>query len=240
MKEYRPRLTEEEMLFIKHRRSGEAEENVLVVGDLHEPFCLEEYFDFCLETYYKYGCNKVVFIGDIIDNHFSSFHDTDPDGLSAGDELEFAIKRLKKWHDAFPNAYVTIGNHDRLMMRKAFSAGLSKRWIRDYKDVLECPTWNFVDEIEINDVLYIHGEGGQARARIKNEMQSIVQGHIHTSAYVEWNVGAKYRVFGMQVGSGIDRHSYAMAYGKNFKKPVISCGVVLSDGKLPIVVPMDL
>jgi metallophosphoesterase superfamily enzyme len=237
--EYRPRLTKEEMELIQNRRK-QTVRNVLVIGDLHEPFCLDEYFDFCVETRDKYNCTDVVFIGDVIDNHYSSFHEADPDGKSAGDELDLTVERLRRWHREFPNAYVTIGNHDRIMMRKAFSAGLSKRWIRDFNDVLETPTWKFVSEIEIDDVLYVHGEGGTAKTRVKSEMQSIVQGHLHTQAYLEWTVGARHRAFAMQVGCGIDRESYAMAYAKTSKKPIIGCGVVLDNGKTPINLIMDL
>ena len=35
------------------------------------------------------------------------------------EELELAIKRIARWRDAFPKATVLIGNHDRLIMRKA-------------------------------------------------------------------------------------------------------------------------
>ena len=62
--------------------------NILVVGDLHEPFCLEGYLDFCLEQYETYNCNQVIFIGDILDNHAFSYHEPDPDGMSAGYELK--------------------------------------------------------------------------------------------------------------------------------------------------------
>lgn len=238
-KEFRPRLSAEEMQVITDfRNSGKG--NVLVVGDLHEPFCLDEYFDFVKEQKRKFNCSEVVFIGDIVDNHFASYHDTDPDGHGAGQELELAIERLKKWHNEFPDAWVTIGNHDRMMMRKAFSSGLSKRWIRDYKDVLEVPTWKFVDEIELYGVKYVHGEGGTARSRVKDELQSVVQGHLHTQSYVEWTVGSRYKVFAMQVGCGIDRHSYAMAYAKTGRKPIIGCGVVLDYGKTPISVTMEM
>lgn len=239
MKEYRPRLTKDEMMLIQQYRKS-PQGNVLVIGDIHEPFCLEGYFEFCQEAYYKYSCDQVVFIGDVIDNHYSSFHDSDPDGMSAGQELDFAIDKLKRWHDAFPNAYVTIGNHDRMMMRKALSSGLSKRWIRDYNQVLETPTWQFVDEVSLHGVTYVHGEGGTARTRVKQEMNSIVQGHLHTEAYIEWTVGTRDRVFAMQTGCGIDRHSYAMAYAKSGKKPIIGCGVVLNKGKNPISLIMDL
>ena len=58
-------------------------------------------------------------------------------------------------------------------------------------------------------------------------MMSTVQGHVHTQSYTEWMVGTKSKIFGMQVGCGIDRKSYAMAYAKNFKKQAIGCGVVI-------------
>jgi len=239
MKEYRPRLNRSEWEQIQKLRK-DSDENVLVIGDLHEPFCLDGYFEFCSDAYDKYNCNKVVFIGDIIDNHYSSFHESDPDGMAAGQELDFAVNRLKKWYERFPDAYVTIGNHDRIMMRKAMSSGLSRRWIRDYNQVLEVPNWKFVDEISIADVTYVHGEGGTAKTRVKQDMESIVQGHLHTQAYIEWTVGPRHRCFGMQVGCGIDRHSYAMAYAKSGKKPVIGCAVVLDNGKTPINLIMEL
>lgn len=220
-------------------KKSKSDKNVLVIGDLHEPFCLDGYLEHCLETYNKYKCNEVVFIGDIIDNHASSYHETDPDGHSAGQELKMAIQRISQWYEAFPKATVIIGNHDRLIMRKAYSSGLSKLWIKDYAEVLGTPGWNFVESIEIDDVLYIHGEGGTARNRVKSDLQSIVQGHLHTQCYTEWYVGAKFKIFGMQVGCGINHKSYAMAYAKENKKPAIACGVVL-EGKTPINCMMEL
>jgi hypothetical protein len=88
-------------------------------------------------------------------------------------------------------------------------------------------------------VQYIHGEGGTARAKCKADMMSTVQGHLHTQCYIEWAVGMKFRVFGMQVGCGIDHESYAMAYAKAGKKPAIGCAVVLG-GKTAINCLMDL
>jgi hypothetical protein len=72
------------------------EKRILVIGDLHAPFTLDGYFEFCKEIYAKYYCNQVVFIGDIIDNHYSSFHSTDPDGIGGGDELDVAISRNRE------------------------------------------------------------------------------------------------------------------------------------------------
>ena len=236
--QYRPRLTPEEYnLILNHRKT--TENRVLVIGDLHEPFCLDGYLEFCIDTYNKYQCNKVVFIGDVIDNHYSSYHETDADGMGGGQELELAISKLAEWYKAFPNAHVTIGNHDRLIMRKAQTSAVPKKWIKDYKEVLEVPKWEFVNRVVIDNVQYIHGEAGTAKVKCKADMMSTVQGHLHTQAYTEWFVGANFKVFGMQVGCGIDHESYAMAYAKAGKKPVIGCGVVI-DGKQAINVLMEL
>lgn len=226
MGDFRPRLkgnVKEAFLNLTKK-----ENRILVIGDLHEPFCLNGYLKHCKETYAKYNCNKVIFIGDVIDNHYSSYHETDADGLGGGTELELAIKKLKKWYKAFPDADVTIGNHDRIIMRKAQTSAVPKKWIKSYKDVLEVPKWNFVDRVVYDNVQYIHGEAGTARTKCRADMMSTVQGHLHTQCYTEWYVGAKFRVFGMQVGCGIDNDAYAMAYAKRGKKPAISCGVVIN------------
>jgi hypothetical protein len=103
--EQRPRLKGNRLAAFENITKDE--NRVLVIGDLHEPFCLKGYLRFCKETYAKHNCNKVVFIGDIIDNHYSSYHETDSDGMGGKAELDLAIKRVSKWYKAFPNADVT-------------------------------------------------------------------------------------------------------------------------------------
>ena len=237
MSEIRPRLNgNKKKAFLNITKD---EKRILVIGDLHEPFCLDAYLKHCKETYQNYNCTQVVFIGDVIDNHYSSYHDTDPDGLGGGDELSFAIKRLKRWHKAFPEAHITIGNHDRLIRRKAFSGGIPKQWIKEYAEVLEVPGWIFTDRVVIDGVQYIHGESGRASKKAKDDMMSTVQGHRHTEMFTEFVVGANFKIFGCAVGCGIDHESYAMAYGKNFKKPAIGCAVIFG-GEFAINVPMLL
>lgn len=214
--------------------------NVLVIGDLHEPFCLDEYLKFNEILYNKYNVTDVVFIGDIIDNHYTSFHDADPDGMGGGDELECAVKRLKRWYEAFPEATVILGNHDLRILRKLFTAGVPKRWIKEFSEVLECPNWKFVPELYIDGVLYRHGVGTKSSTKSGKDLISVVQGHWHSEAYVIWKVGRNCKIFGMQVGCGIDVSSYAMGYAKSFPKPVISSGLVLENGKLPLIELMEI
>ncbi len=215
------------------------ETNVLIVGDPHTPFDLDHYLDFLVETYHRYNCMKVIFIGDVIDNHYASFHDSELEALNVDEELDFAIKRLSRYYAVFPEADVILGNHDRLIMRKAKIGGISCKWLRDLKEVLEVPNWEFHTELIFDNVLYIHGEAGTARSKAKAELMSVVQGHRHSELYCEYIIGTALRIFGMQVGCGIDHEQYAFAYAKAGKKPAIGCGVVLG-GHTGIAVPMIL
>jgi len=233
--EVRPRLTPEEYNVILEHRNNKS--RVLVIGDLHSPFIKEGYLEFCQSIQQKYNCNEILFTGDLVDNHASGYHETDPDGHSAGQELEFARDKILEWEKVFPKAKVCIGNHDLLPARKAFTAGLSNHWIKSIKEVLEV-AWEFGEEFEIDGILYIHGTACKAHTRAQNELVSIVQGHYHSESYIRYFVGLERKIFAMQIGCGVDRRAYAMAYGKHFRKQHINCGVVI-DG-LPILEYMIL
>jgi len=223
-------------LGIKKNETG----NTLIIPDLHSPFIKKKFLEFCIETYKKWDCDSVIFLGDIIDNHYSSFHDSDPDGNSAGNELEMAIGDLKKWHKAFPQAKVCLGNHDNIPDRKAFAAGISKKWVKSVGEILEFDGWEYAEEWVVDGILYTHGTGRKCRQRVKQDFMSIVQGHYHSESYIEYFVGKNFKIFAFQLGSGIDINSYAMAYGKTFAKPHINCGVMLDNGKQPILEYMKM
>ena len=236
-KQIRPRLSGTKKA--AHLHITKTENRILEIGDLHCPFDLDAYLQHCIDTYNNYNCNKVVFIGDVIDSHYSSYHETDPDGMGGGDELDLAITRLQKYYKAFPKADVMIGNHDRIIMRKAFTGGIPKRWIKGFSEVLGTPGWNFTDRVIYDGVQYVHGEAGTARTKCKSDMMSTVQGHLHTQMYVEWVVGANFKIFGKQIGCGVDHDAYALAYAKRGKKPAIGCGVTIG-GHTSFNVPMNL
>lgn len=211
--------------------------NVLVVPDLHIPFEHKNALLFCREQQEKWNCGTVIFIGDIIDNHYHSFHDTDADGLSGGMELEQAILKLKSWYEVFPEVTVILGNHDRLVFRRLYSSGISSRWIQPIEKILGVHNWNFVEEVFFNDVLYIHGEESGAELKASQEFTSVVQGHRHTEAYIKLLQGREKQIFAMQVGTMIDFDTYAFNYAKRGKKPILSCGIVID--KHPLIIPFN-
>jgi len=219
--------------------------NVLIIGDTHEPFCKDGYLEFCIETQKKYNCGTVIHIGDLVDNHAVSYHESDPDGRSPGDEFKLALDNCQKWYKAFPEVLICIGNHDKLPFRKAYTAGLPKNWLKNYQEMFESPVgwkWDFVHKF--NNVTYQHGTGlsGEMASinAARENRESTVIGHLHTVCNTRFLASSKDLIFGMSVGCGIDHTKYAFAYGReNTRKPVLSCGVVLN-GKMPINVPMNL
>ncbi len=226
MGDFRPRIKGK--VLKAYENLTKKEDRVLVIGDLHEPFCHKDYLKFCKETYEKHNCNRVVFIGDIIDNHYSSYHESSADGFGGKYELDKAIKKLAKWYKAFPNADVTLGNHDRIIIRKAQTSNIPSKWIKEFNEVLETPNWNFVTDVYYDGVRYVHGDkSGKPRMAVKRDMVSTVSGHYHTDMYVEWMFGKTRAIFAMAVGCGIDAKSYAMGYMQGGKKEAIGVGIVI-------------
>jgi metallophosphoesterase superfamily enzyme len=216
--------------------------NVLVVGDLHIPFTLDTYREFCIEIKKKYKCNEIIFIGDILDFHQNSYHEHDPDGLSQEEEFERSLIEIQKWYKSFPDATITLGNHDLLIERKRYTVGLSRRWIKPIEEVLQTPRWKFVLEHELDGVIYLHGTGtagaNAAWKRLTLAGKSVVMGHVHSEAGIRYNVMNGKTQFAMMVGCGIDDTKYAFQYARNFpKKSIISCGLVLNNGSIPMVIP---
>lgn len=222
--------------------TGLNKDNVLFIGDLHAPFILDGYLEFNLELQRKYNCGTVIFAGDLIDSHSWSFHEHNVDGMSVRDEVTAAINQMKNWYAAFPEATVLLGNHDLLISRKASAYGLSQIFLKYFGDIIEAPkTWNFVHEFYKDNVLYIHGSQGNAIERATTIRHSVAQGHLHSQSFVQWSVSQIDSIFGLQVGCGLDRKTYAFEYAKDMpKKPIISSGVILEHGSLPIVELMKL
>ncbi len=153
----------------------------------------------------------------MIDFAATSYHDHDPDLMGQVEELDSAIEHLQPWYKAFPKATVTMGNHDLRIAKRAFKSGISKRWLRDFAEVIGSP-WEFVDEIMIDGVLYTHGSIGDAFKRCKDERMNVVSGHVHTKAGVEYYASRTGTIFGVQTGCGIDDKQLAFAYAKDNAK----------------------
>ncbi len=218
--------------------------NVLVIGDTHFPATHPKYLQFILGIKKKYSCNQFVHIGDVVDHHTISFHKKHPDSVSALTEYESALRNIREWYKVFPKLNVCIGNHDERVFRLTADIGIPSFYIKHYNEVYKTPSWKWDYGFTIDGVYYTHGTGtgGQYPSfnLAKTRATSVVLGHHHSIAGINWLVGPTQRFFGMDVGTGVDRSHIAFSYGMNhLKKPVVSCGVVIN-GKQPYLELMDL
>ncbi len=206
--------------------------NTFVIPDLHLPFEISGALEFCKRVYKDFDCKEVVMIGDLVDNHAISYHEHDPNGMSPADEMKAVDKKLVEWFKAFPNVKMCRGNHDTLVDRKGRTVGLPERAFKPFREIWNLPKgWEDDWEFIIDGVKYIHGTGysgkfGHVQAASDHRM-SVVMGHLHATAGVEYMANNHDLIFGMCVGCLLDKRKYAFTYGKDFKrKPILGAGVV--------------
>lgn len=222
--------------------TNKGKETVLAIPDMHTPFEHPDTIPFLKWLREKYRPTKVVCLGDEIDMHAVSDHDKDPDGFSAGHELERAIEHLQPVYRLFPDVLVCTSNHTARPYRQAFKFGLPKAFLKSYHEFLGAPRgWVWADSHEVDGVIYEHGEGfsGQQAAinAAKANAQSTVIGHVHSFAGIQFSANPKQLIFGFNVGCLIDKTKYAFAYGNKFKnKPIIGAGIIRRG--IPVYIPM--
>jgi predicted phosphodiesterase len=221
-----------------------AKETVLVIPDTQLPFDHVDSIEFLRAVKEYIKPTKIVHIGDYFDLHALSQYDHDPDGFSAGDELKAALKRAEEYYKLFPKCHLIAGNHDVRVYKRALSVGIPSAFLKGYLEWMKAPQgWSVHDKLEIDSVLYIHGEGFSGSSAhltaATKHMQSIVMGHLHSHAGIAYIASHKALCFGMNVGCLINTKSYAFAYGKTMpNKPILGCGVVKKG--VPMLIPMLL
>lgn len=228
----------------KPSRKPKSAGTVGIIGDLHVPFDHPNYLPFLVDTFTRFGVETVVSIGDLVDHHAMSRHQTETCASGALDELGKSIERLQKYVNEFPKVRWCSGNHDEIPKRQAATVNVDERYLKSLHDVLELPAkWTFEDEFIIEDVLYKHGTGcgggktPYANSALKERMSTVI-GHYHSRAGCIPMANKRDLIFGMGVGCGIDIKAYAFAYGRHINdRPVLGCGIVF-DSASAIFVPM--
>lgn len=215
---------------------------VLVISDLHIPYSVMGYEWFLLHLRNKFKPEIVISIGDEIDYHAMSFHDSDTDLMSAGHELDRAIIELQESvHKIFPEMYLLESNHGSMVLRRAKHHGIPVRTLRPLSELYETPKWSWHEEIllrtERGPVYLCHGKSGTYGKLVKEVGTSCIQGHFHGKFEITYHGSVLSNRFSMFVGCLVDTDSLAMAYGKNHTvKPILGCGGIKSNGE-PVLFP---
>lgn len=217
---------------------------ILIIGDSHIPYEHPDYLDFLIAVKRKYLCSRFVHVGDEVDYHAMSFHDSDPDLLSPGKELELALERLERWNNVFPSLVLLESNHGSLVFRRQKAHGLPVRVIKPLQEIYNAPKWSWYHDVLIETnygkIYGCHGKAASYGAMAKEQGCSAFQGHYHGKFEITWHNRVEHRRFNMFVGCGIDWQSMAFAYGRNnLPKPILGCAVI-DKSDLPILEKMVL
>jgi len=218
--------------------------SILTISDMHLPYAHPDTLPFLTALKAKYKFDTVICIGDEVDNHAISFHDSNPDLPSAGEELKRAKAALKPIFKLFPNVTVVESNHGSLVFRKALNMGLPTAVFKSYNEILEAPKgWKWAADVivhtSLGPVYFVHGKAG-APGKLASLMGcSTVQGHFHEKAQINYISTPERLIFDAHTGCLADDKSLALQYNKiNPKRPIVSVLIII-DG-IPQLVPMVL
>lgn len=218
--------------------------SILVLSDMHHPYCHPDAVPFLTACKAKFKPDKIVCIGDEADFHALSYHESNPDLPSAKDELEQAIEGLKPIYKLFPNCTVIESNHGSMVLRKALTGGIPSKAIRSYNEVLDAPKgWKWVDDLivetELGPIYFCHGKSAAAGRLASQYGMSTIQGHYHEKAQINYISTPEKLMFDAHTGCLANDKSLALQYNKiNPKRPIVSIVVVING--IPQIIPMVL
>jgi len=215
---------------------------ILVLSDLHIPYHHKDKFNFYRAVKKKYKPDRIINIGDEVDGHGLSFHDTDPDLLSPGHELLESRKYVRELEKIFPRMDLVHSNHGSLAYRRAKAKGIPIHYLKSYNEILEVGKgWKWHEELMIKEkhhTLYFRHQFNPNILKATEQMGCCcIQGHYHSRFEIMYTSSPTNLNWGMTVGCGIDDRSLAFEYNRlQQKRPILGDGIII-DG-WPRLLPM--
>jgi len=218
--------------------------NTLIISDTHAPFHHRDTLPFLDALVDHWGIEDAKHTGDIVDNHFGSFHDVEHGTMSAKDEHIQAKKFVKKLEERFPSLTVVLGNHDILAERKATKAGIMMEHLNDYNSRYDV-NWNWVEDDffkvdQYNHCLLTHSIGSGTLNNATKFSHCSIQGHHHSKYGLEYFADNQILRWSITSGCLIDQKSPAFNYARKavLARAIIGCAVIVNN--TPIMTPMRL
>lgn len=218
---------------------------ILVISDMHIPYHHPDALEFLQHLKDKHKPTRVICMGDELDKHALSYHDSDPDLSSAGDELRKSIPITKELEAMFPVMDILDSNHGSLVWRKAKTHGIPRHYIKSYNDVLGVSRdWVWHNDLTVklpngSNCYFHHGKTNDVIKLSQQMGMNCVQGHYHESFKVDYWGNPTGLFWGMQTACLINDKSYAFSYNNvNIKRPIIGTGLIIDS--LPVLEPMLL
>lgn len=219
---------------------------ILCLPDPHLPYESPGLMSFLRDIKVKQGpFDHVVCLGDMYDMICFSKFPKDPDCDSLNQEIDSARIQTEALAKIFPKMTVLVGNHEARFIKRAAESNIPSKFLRKIEDIMEFPNgWKYVDRVEIDGVLFEHGESVSGRAALDSliqlHRQNCVIGHLHSLAGIKYMNNGNKTVWAAAFGCLVDPDALVFKYGRHSKdKPVRGCGII-EDGVprfIPFYVP---
>jgi hypothetical protein len=219
---------------------------ILVIPDLHFPYCHKDALDFLHKLKVKLQPTRVICLGDELDYSAMNFHENNADLPSAGQELSLGLGYIDTLHEIFPKMDLLHSNHGSMAYRRAKHAGMPLHLLKSYNDVLgvSVDDWRWHESLIVvlpdgSKCKFVHGISSNILAASQSIGMSLVQGHHHSLFELRyWSSGYGLN-FAITSGCLIDDTSMAFAYNKlTPKRPLI--GVTFIENSMPTLIPMSM
>lgn len=218
---------------------------ILCISDQHAPYNHPDMLRFLAAIKKKYKPTFVINGGDEVDAHALSFHDSDSDLPSAGDELIKASVVLKKLEKLFPDMVLLDSNHGSMALRKMKHHGIPMKFLATNNEIYDVSSrWKWVNDLTIKlpngqDTYFCHGMTKSGIKLASQRGTNVVQFHYHTEFRIDYIGNPNSLLFSINSGCLINRKSLAFAYDKlNLNRPIIGTSMII-DSK-PLLIPMVL
>lgn len=218
---------------------------ILVIPDMHEPYGHPDTLGFLKKVRNKFNPTRVICLGDEVDSQALSFHDSDADLPSAGDELKLASTKLKRLYKLFPEMTILDSNHGSLALRRFKHHGIPLKFLASPNQIYNLgDKWVWVDELTITlpngrECFFVHGISKNGKQAAQQRGMNIVQGHFHTEFRIDYVGNPANLLWSLQSGCLIDKKSMAFAYDKlNVQRPILGCSMIINSQ--PMLIPMIL
>lgn len=217
---------------------------ILVIPDLHFPFCHTDALDFLHKLKVKLSPTRIICLGDELDYSAMNFHESNADMPSAGQELLLGLGYIDTLHELFPKMDLLHSNHGSMAFRRAKHAGMPLHLLKSYNQLMEISTddWRWHESIILelpngSKCKFVHGVSANVLAASQACGMSLVQGHHHSLFELRYWDGGNGLNFAVTSGCLIDDKSLAFAYNKlQIKRPLI--GVTFIENSTPHLIPM--
>jgi len=219
-------------------------DDTLIISDCHAPYNHRDTLAFIRAAKEELGLEKAKSVGDIVDNHSSSFHDLEYGTLSAREEYLAAKDFCQELSEIYPEMTISIGNHCKMTERKANKAMIPLDHIKSYNDIYGV-NWKWVDHDwfkvdRYNWCMMTHAMSVNTLTNAKTHSHHSIQGHHHGTFGIQYFADKSVLRWSLTAGCLINPDSPAFNYskGNTNNRPIVGMAAIIAD--TPILIPMKL